>query len=94
MTPFDDNIHTHDTRRFGLHIGYVTERDDPAGLGRVRVCVPGVLEPQSAWAWPLGTSGGGAKDHGFFAVPVIGAEVGVFFNQGDVDAPFYVCGHW
>jgi uncharacterized protein involved in type VI secretion and phage assembly len=53
-----------------------------------------VLEPFSAWAWPLGTSGGGMKDHGFFAVPEEGAEVAVFFNQGDVDAPYYLSAHW
>ena len=77
-----------------MYVGYVTDRRDPEGLGRVRVCVPGVLEPFSAWAWPLGTSGGGMKDHGFFAVPEEGAEVAIFFNQGDVDAPYYLSAHW
>lgn len=77
-----------------MHIGYVTDRADPEQLGRVRVCVPGLLEPASAWAWPLGTVGGGAKDRGLFSVPAIGAEVAVFFNHGDVDAPFYLCAHW
>ncbi|HEU4410070.1 MAG TPA: phage baseplate assembly protein V, partial [Polyangiaceae bacterium] len=33
-------------------------------------------------------------DCGFFAVPEVGAEVGVLFNQGDVDAPFFLPGHW
>ena len=91
---FDDDIGTHDTRLTGMYVGYVTHRKDPEGLGRVRVCIPGVLEPHSAWAWPLGTSGGGFKDRGFFAVPEEGAEVAVFFNQGDVDAPYYLSAHW
>jgi hypothetical protein len=78
----------------GLCIGHVVDRDDPEGLGRVRVRVPGLLEPASAWAFPLGTAGGGSANTGFFAVPEVGAEVGVLFNQGDVDAPFYLCGHW
>jgi uncharacterized protein involved in type VI secretion and phage assembly len=91
---FDDDIGTHDTRLLGMYVGYVTHRKDPEGLGRVRVCIPGVLEPHSAWAWPLGTSGGGFKDCGFFAVPEEGAEVAVFFNQGDVDAPYYLSAHW
>jgi len=91
---FDDDIGTHDTRLPGMYVGYVTHRKDPEGLGRVRVCIPGVLEPHSTWAWPLGTSGGGFKDRGFFAVPEEGAEVAVFFNQGDVDEPYYLSAHW
>ncbi|MDR0965175.1 MAG: phage baseplate assembly protein V [Myxococcales bacterium] len=94
MSTFDDDIHTHDSRLLGMFVGYVTNRDDEEQLGRVRVCIPGVLEPDSAWAWPLGTSGGGSKDRGFFAVPEVGAEVAVFFNQGDIDAPFYLAAHW
>lgn len=41
-----------------------------------------------------GVVGGGSKDRGFFAVPEEGAEVAVFFNQGDVDEPYYLCTHW
>lgn len=77
-----------------MHIGYVTHRDDPDMLGRVRVCIPGFIEPHSAWAWPLGTSGGGSKDCGLFAVPEVGAEVAVFFKQGDIEAPYYLSAHW
>ena len=90
---FDDDLG--DPRRFGLHIGYVTDRDDPEQLGRVRVCVPGLLEPHSAWAWPLGTGGGGSKDRGLFAVPDVNAEVALFFNQGDLSAdPYYLTAQW
>ena len=94
MNVFDDDIREHDTRLLGLYIGYVTDRDDPEGLGRVRFCIPGLIEPHGAWAWPLGTGGGGSKDCGIFAVPEVGAELGVLFNQGDVDAPFFLPGNW
>jgi hypothetical protein len=94
MGNFDDDIETHDSRLLGMYLGYVTQRDDPEQLGRVRVCIPGVLEPESAWAWPLGTSGGGSRNRGLFAVPEQGAEVAVFFNQGNVDAPHYLAAHW
>jgi uncharacterized protein involved in type VI secretion and phage assembly len=92
--PFDDDLSRHDTRHYGMYVGYVTDRKDPDGLGRVRVCVPGLLEPHSAWAWPLGTVGGGSKNRGFFAVPEEGAEVALFFNQGDVDQPYFLSAHW
>jgi hypothetical protein len=77
-----------------MYLGVVVDRDDPDGLGRVRVAVPGLLEPASGWAWPLGTVGGGSNDRGFFAVPEVGAEVAVFFHQGDVDHPHYLSAHW
>lgn len=93
-TGFDDDLSRRDSKHLGLYVGYVTHRDDPEGLGRVRVCIPGLVEPYGPWAWPLGTSGGGSKDRGLFAVPELGAEVGVLFNQGDTQAPFYLCGHW
>ncbi len=85
---------TDDVRIDGLHVGEVVDREDPEMLGRVRVRIPGLVEPASAWAWPLGTLGGGSDRRGFFSVPEKGAEVGVLFHQGDVDHPHYLCGHW
>lgn len=90
--PFDDELHAQ--RHYGMFIGYVTRRDDPEALGRVCACVPGLLEPESSWAWPLGTGGGGSRRCGLFAVPELGAEVAIFFNQGDVRAPYYLTAHW
>ncbi len=83
-----------EVRHPALYIGEVVDREDPEGLGRVRVRIPGLVEPSSAWAWPLGTLGGGSDRRGFFSVPEKGAEVGVLFHQGDVDHPHYLCGHW
>jgi hypothetical protein len=94
MTPFDDDIERDDTRLPGMYLGYVTNRQDPERLGRVRVCVPGLLEPESEWAWPLGTVGGGAKDRGAFFVPAEGAECALFFAAGDIDHPFYLAAHY
>lgn len=91
---FDDDIETHDTRLLGMYVGYVTHREDPEMLGRVRFCIPGLVEPHGPWAWPLGTCGGGSKDRGMFAVPEVGAEVAVFFNQGDADEPHFLSAHW
>jgi len=90
---FRDRV-TYARKVYGLHIGYVTMRNDPENLGRIRFCIPGLVEPQGPWAWPLGTSGGGAADCGIFAVPPLGAEVGILFANGDLDAAHYLCGHW
>jgi len=83
-----------DPRFLGLHLGVVTDREDPEGLGRVRVRVPGLIEPESAWAWPLGTGGGGASQCGLFAVPPVGADVGVLFFGADPDSPCWIAGPW
>ena len=83
-----------DGKHLGLYTGTVVDRVDPKALGRVRIRVPGLLEPASAWAWPLGTLGGGSAGRGGWFVPELGAEVGVLFNQGDVDHPYYLAGNW
>jgi uncharacterized protein involved in type VI secretion and phage assembly len=85
---------THDPRYTALYIGQVVDRADPERLGRVRVKIPGLIEPASAWAFPLGTVGGGSDRRGYFAVPENGADVGVLFHQGDPDHPYYLAGHW
>lgn len=89
-TEFEDE----ETRYTGLHIGVVVKRDDDELLGRVKIRIPGLIEPMSAWAFPLGTVGGGSDARGFYSVPEEGAEVGVLFHLGDVDQPYYLCGHW
>lgn len=89
-----DPVTEPDQPNYGLNIGTITDNKDPEGLGRVRVRIPGLLEPASNWAWPLGMSGAGAKGKGHFNVPDVGAEVGVFFNQGNPANPWYMPGNW
>lgn len=76
-----------------LYMGVVVDNADPERLGRVKVRVPGLIDPSSNWALPLGL-GGGAKERGLFWPPDVGADVGVMFVMGDVDAPAYLGGHW
>jgi len=94
VTTFADDTIAHDTRIHGMFVGYVVDRNDPEQLGRVRCCIPGVMEPHGPWAWPLGTVGGGSANRGFFAVPEAGAEVAVWFSQGDSGEPHYLAAHW
>lgn len=83
-----------DPRFVALYEGVVIDNRDPARLGRVKLAVPGLIEPASGWALPIGSAGGGSDANGFFFVPKIGAEVAVFFVQGDVDHPRYLIGAW
>lgn len=69
---------------FGAFTGRVVENEDPHGLRRVRVFVPGVCEPMSAWAKPFGA----AKHH----TPRVGEEVVVFFEQGVLEYPRFEVG--
>lgn len=89
-----------DTRRVLLdatYEGQVVNRDDPEGLGRIKVVVPGILEPESDWIRPMATFGG-SKQRGIFAVPKIdpegGATVEVVFLHGDSRYPRYMAGPW
>lgn len=75
-----------------LQVGVVTDNADPEGLYRVKLMIPGLLEPESDWAPPLGTSGGGSAQRGGMVPLAIGATVGVLFHNGDPEAPYYLCG--
>ena len=86
---------TTERRYYGLELGVVIDNADPLEIGRVRVRVPGVVNEGTGWALPLGTVGGGSAQRGLYAVPKVGADVGVFFHRGDPDGQaFYVAGHW
>lgn len=80
--------------RHGFDIGTVVHRNDPLGRGRVRVRVPGVMEPAGPWAWPLGAPGGGAADRGAWWIPELGAEVAVLYKGGDTQFPYYMPAQW
>ena len=78
---------------YGKYRGLVIENIDPEQIGRVMVQVPDVLgEIPSSWAMPCVPVAG--IQSGIFAVPPIGSQVWVEFEQGDPDFPIWTGGFW
>lgn len=77
-----------------VYEGYIVDNKDPRKLGRVKVNVPGLLEPESDWALPLGAPGAGGDGLGLWCVPPVGANVTVLFREGDLEAIRYLPGPW
>jgi hypothetical protein len=80
-------------RYYGKYRGLVIENIDPKQIGRVMLQVPDVLgEVPSSWAMPCVPAAG--IQSGIFAVPPIGSQVWVEFEQGDPDYPIWTGGFW
>lgn len=77
----------------GMQLGRVINRDDPKGIGRVKLEIPG-LDAETAWARPLTTLFGGSAQRGLFVVPRKGATCAVWFHNGDRDSPYYLPAHY
>jgi uncharacterized protein involved in type VI secretion and phage assembly len=70
-----------------LVVGLVTNNDDPAGMGRVRVQYPALgPDVEGAWASIASVSAGNAR--GVMMLPVVGEEVLVGFEHGDTRRPY------
>lgn len=79
---------------FGMYDGYVADNVDPLKLGRVKIMIPGLIEPASDWASPCGYPGSGANSRGMWCVPDVGSNVAVFFKEGQLENPRFFCGPW
>jgi uncharacterized protein involved in type VI secretion and phage assembly len=72
----------------GKYRATVTSNVDPMNSGRLAVQVPDVGALQtSTWAMPAAALAGGGS--GLFAVPPVGSNVWVEFEQGDSDYPVW-----
>jgi phage protein D len=69
-----------------LVIGLVTNNNDPDKLGRVRVKYPAIDDNAEGWWARVATTGSG-KDRGLMMLPVVGEEVVVGFEAGDLRKP-------
>lgn len=72
--------------------GIVVRNDDPEGLHRAKVRIPGFID-ETRWAFPL-TSGGGSAQRGGHLAPAVGSIVVVWFMGGDVERPRYKAAGW
>jgi len=68
----------------GKYRGVVVDSADPMTQNRLRISVPEVADAESAWATPGVALG---PDD---ALPAVGTEVWVEFEQGDVAYPIWV----
>ena len=73
---------------FGKYRGLVTDNRDPEQMGRIRAKVPDVLgEAETSWAMPCVTLP--LSDDVGSALPAIGANVWIEFEQGEPDYPIW-----
>lgn len=81
-----------DARLYGLWVGQVVRRDDPSGLGRIKWTVPGLVEPASPWAIPIGMVA--QKEEGAWDIPAKGENVACGLLGGDPKKPYWIAGPW
>jgi hypothetical protein len=80
-------------RYYGKYRGLVVENLDPMMQGRILAQVPDVLgEIPSSWAMPCVPVAG--IQAGIFAVPPMGGQVWIEFEQGNPDYPIWSGGFW
>ncbi|HEX4962817.1 MAG TPA: phage baseplate assembly protein V [Thermoanaerobaculia bacterium] len=78
---------------FGKYRGKVANNVDPLQQGRLQVEVPKVLGDNTlSWAMPCVPFAGPGV--GFFALPPVGANLWVEFEEGDIDYPIWSGCFW
>ena len=76
----------------GKYRGKVVNNVDPLMQGRIIALVPTVSELPLTWATPCVPYAG--RGVGFFAVPPIGANVWIEFEEGDAGKPIWTGCYW
>ena len=81
------------SRISGVVVGVVTNTQDPAGLGRVKVKFPWLSESEeSSWARVATPMAG--KGRGVYFLPEVEDEVLLAFEQGDARFPYVLGALW
>ena len=83
----------HDSHRFGVEVGIVTNVQDKEQLGRVKVQFPRLPGgPESTWARVAQPAAGAGR--GFYWIPEVGDEVLIAFELGDPRCPYVIGALW
>jgi phage protein D/phage baseplate assembly protein gpV len=77
----------------GVAPAIVTNTDDPAGWGRVKVKYPWLSEQHESH-WVRVAAAGGGPSCGLGAIPAVNDEVMVAFQHGDFEHPVILGGLW
>ena len=83
----------HESNRYGVEVGIVTNVQDPDKLGRVKVQLPRLPGgPESTWARVSQPAAGAGR--GFYWLPEVGDEVLVAFELGEPRCPYVLGALW
>jgi uncharacterized protein involved in type VI secretion and phage assembly len=83
----------HESNRYGVEVGIVTNVQDPDKLGRVKVQLPRLPGgPESTWARVTQPAAGAGR--GFYWLPEVGDEVLIAFELGDPRCPYVLGALW
>jgi uncharacterized protein involved in type VI secretion and phage assembly len=78
---------------YGKYRGTVVHNVDPQNIGRIQATVPDVSGTAlTGWALPCVPAAG--VQMGIYAVPPVGSQVWIEFEQGDPKRPIWVGGFW
>lgn len=81
------------TRISGVVVGVVTNNQDPAGLGRVKVKFPWLSDSEESF-WARVATPTAGKGRGFYFLPEVEDEVLIAFEHGDARFPYVLGALW
>jgi uncharacterized protein involved in type VI secretion and phage assembly len=83
----------HDSNRYGVEVGIVTNVKDPDKLGRIKVQLPRLPGgPETNWARVAQPAAGAGR--GFYWLPEVGDEVLIAFELGQANCPYVLGALW
>ena len=78
--------------RYGKYRGTIVNNQDPEARGRIQALVPSISDRPLGWALPNAPFAG--PKVGFLAVPPLGANVWIEFEEGNPASPIWTGGFW